>query len=54
MYDISIFALAAIFSGVDKVCDFGKEHHEEGFCVIILNVGHWFRRCGSKIFLSFL
>ena len=34
-----------------KVCDFGKEHHEEHFCVIILNVGHWFRRCGSKIFL---
>ena len=34
------------------MCDFGKEHHEEHFCVIILNVGHWSRRCGSKIFLS--
>ena len=31
---------------------FGKVHHEEQFCEIILNLGQWFRRCSLKDFLS--
>ena len=34
------------------MCNFGREHHEEQFCEIILNLDHWFRRCHLKDFLS--
>ena len=30
---------------------FGRGHHEEQFCEIILNLDQWFRRCCLKIFL---
>ena len=32
-------------------CNFGRRHHEEQFCDIILNLDQWFRRCCLKIFL---
>ena len=32
--------------------NFGRVHHEEQFCEIILNLGLWFRRCLLKDFLS--
>ena len=34
------------------MCNFGKGHHKEHFCEIILNLGQWFRRCHLKDFLS--
>ena len=30
---------------------FGRGHHEEHFCKIILNLNHWLRRCHLKTFL---
>ena len=38
-------ALAAIYSA-DKnhLCNFGRRHHKEQFCEIILNLDQWFRR----------
>ena len=34
------------------LCNFGRRHHEEQFCEIILNLDEWFRRrCRLKIFL---
>ena len=34
------------------LCNFGKEHYEEQFCEIILNLDQLFRnRCRLKIFL---
>ena len=38
-----------------KICVsiFGRRHHEEQFCKIILNLDQWFRRrCHLKDFLS--
>ena len=36
----------------NHLCNFGRSHHEEEFCEIILNLDEWFReRCCSKIFL---
>ena len=36
----------------NHLCNFGRGHHEENFCEIILNLDQWFsRRCGLKIFL---
>ena len=33
-------------------CNFGRRHHEEQFCEIILNLDPWFsRRCRLKILL---
>ena len=32
--------------------NFGRVHHEEQFCEIILNLGQWFSRCCLKNFLS--
>ena len=32
-------------------CNFGKEHFEEQFCEIVLNLDQWFRRCCLKTFL---
>ena len=40
-----------MFSGVEPFVQFGRRHHEEQFCEIILNVDQWFRRCCLKIFL---
>ena len=35
-----------------KLCNFGRSHHEEQFCEIILNLDQWFRsRCLIKMFL---
>ena len=34
------------------MCNFGRRHHEEQFCEIILNLGQWFRSCHLKDFLS--
>ena len=33
-----------------NLCNFGRVHHEEQFCEIILNLELWFRRRGSKTF----
>ena len=33
------------------MCNFGKGHHEEQFCEIILKLDLWFKRCCFKIFL---
>ena len=33
------------------MCNFGRGHHEEHFCKIILNLDQWFRRCCLKMFL---
>ena len=41
-----------MFSGVYHLCNFGRSHHEEQFCHIILNLNQWLRRCGLKTFLS--
>ena len=36
----------------NHLCNFGRRHHEEQFCDIILNLDQWFRRCFFlKIFL---
>ena len=46
----------SIFSSVEKnvLCNFPREHNEEHFCEIILNLGHWFRRsCCSTEYSSF-
>ena len=32
--------------------NFGRVHHEEQFCEIIMNLGQWLRRCRLKDFLS--
>ena len=37
----------------NHLCEFGRRHHEEQFCEIILNLDQWFRRrCYFKDFLS--
>ena len=37
---------------LNHLCIFGRRHHEEQFCGIILNLDQWFRmRCLLKIFL---
>ena len=33
--------------------NFGRSHHEEKLCEIILNLNQWFRRCPLKIFLIY-
>ena len=39
--------------GCNNLCKFGRGYYEEQFCVIILNLGQWFRmRCSLKDFLS--
>ena len=36
----------------NHLCNFGRRHHEEQFCEIILNLDQCFRRrCRLKIFL---
>ena len=29
----------------NHLCNFGRSHHEQQFCEIILNLYQWFRRC---------
>ena len=34
------------------MCNFGRRHHEERFCEIILNLDQWFKQSGCfKVFL---
>ena len=35
---------------LNNLCNFGRRHHEEQFCEIILNLNQWFSCC-LKIFL---
>ena len=32
----------------NHLCNFGRGHHEEQCCEIILNLNQWFRRCRLK------
>ena len=45
--DISYLELWQPLSSVDRnhLCKFGRVHHEEQFCEIILNLDQWTRRC---------
>ena len=46
-------ALAALlFTWAESFVQFGRRHHEEKLCEIILNLGQWFRRRRLKDFLS--
>ena len=36
------------------LCNFGRRHHEEQFCVIILNLDQWFRRKWGLKGISYL
>ena len=37
---------------LSQLCDFGRRHHEEHSCDMILILDQWFRRkCGLKVFL---
>ena len=52
--DISYLELWRPFclAELNHLCNFGRRHHEEQFCEIILNSDQWFkRRCLLKIFL---
>ena len=52
--DISYLELWQPLCLVDRnhLCNFGRVHHEEKFCEIILNLDQWFRRkCRLTIFL---
>ena len=45
--------MTLLFSGANCLCNFGRGHHEEQFCEIILNLDQWFkRRSRLKEFLS--
>ena len=45
--------MALLFSGAEPLCNFGRRHHENQFCEIILNLDQWFRkRSHLKYFLS--
>ena len=52
--DISYLELLWPLCSVDRnyLCNFGRKHHEEQFCELILNSDKWFRRiCRSNVFL---
>ena len=52
--DISYLELWQPLCSVDwnHLCNFGRMHHEEQSCEIILNLDHWFKRkCRLKVFL---
>ena len=52
--DISYLELWQPLCSADwnHLCNFGRKHHEEQFCEIILNLDHWCRRkCRLKVFL---
>ena len=50
--DISYLELWQPFCSVEQnhLCNFGRRHHEEQFCEIILNSDQW-SRCCLKVFL---
>ena len=51
--DISILELwrPLCLAELNHLCNFGRSHHEEQFCEIVLNLDQWFRRrCCLKIF----
>ena len=52
--DISYLELWQPFCLVEQnhLCSYGRRHHEEQFCEIILNLDLWLRRCRLKDFLS--
>ena len=41
---LSIPLAALLFSGLERLCNFGRRHHEEKSCEIILNLDQRFRR----------
>ena len=52
--DISYLELWQPLSSVDwkHLCNFGRRHHEEQSCELILNLDQWFRsKCCFKVFL---
>ena len=51
--DISYLELWLPFCSAEwnHLCNFGRRHHEEQFCEIILNFDQWFKRCSLKILL---
>ena len=49
--EISFKDICFMFSSGGHVINFGRGHHEEHFCKIILNLNHWLRRCHFKTFL---
>ena len=52
--DISYLELWQPFCSAERnhLCNFGRRHHEDQFCEIILNLNQWFRRRSClKIFL---
>ena len=51
--DISYLELWQPFISVEwnHLCNFGRRHHEQQFCEIILNLDLWFSKSLSKIFL---
>ena len=49
--DISTFSSGYYFVQRSKsLCNFGREHYEDHFCKIILNLGQWLMRCCLKFF----
>ena len=51
--DIAYLELWRLFCSVEQnhLCNFGRSHHEEQFCEIILNLDQCSGRCRLKIFL---
>ena len=51
--DISYLELWQPLCSVDwnYLCNFGRVHHEEQICEIILNLDQWIRRCFLEKFL---
>ena len=54
---LHLHSMVSVHVERDHLCNFGRRHHEEQFCEIILNLGEIilnldqkFRRCGLKIF----
>ena len=51
--DISYLELWRALCSAERnhLCNFGRRHHEEQLCEIILNLGQWFRRRSCLKFL---
>ena len=43
-YFLSGALVALLFSGVNHLCNFGREFQEDYFCAIILNFEQWFSK----------
>ena len=51
--DISYLKLwQPLLAEQNHLCNFGRGHHEEHFCEIILNLDQCFRRCRLKAFIT--